>query len=54
MPYSVVRHGLHYAVINNDTGRVFSKSTSKEKAISQVRLLHAIHNGMEIKPVKKK
>ena len=54
MPYSVVKHGTGYAVINNITGKVHAKHTTKEKAMAQVRLLHGIDAGMKMKPVKKK
>lgn len=30
----------HYQVINKDTGRIYAKHTTKEKAVKQVKLLH--------------
>ena len=40
MPYEIRRIGTHYQVRNKDTGHVFAKHTTSEKAIRQVRLLH--------------
>ena len=40
MPYEIRRIGTHYQVRNKDTGHVFAKHTTAQKAIRQVRLLH--------------
>jgi len=42
MPYKIVRNGTKYSVINLDTGHVYSKHTTKDKADRQLKLLHAI------------
>ena len=46
MPYSI-RHlpTGGYEVVNTESKKVHSKSTTKEKAQAQVRLLNAIHYG---------
>lgn len=46
MPYSYhkVPNKRCYTVFNNNTNKVFSKCTSKKKALSQIRLLRAIEN----------
>jgi hypothetical protein len=41
MPYAILKTGKGYSVINKDTGRVFAKHTTKQKAEAQVRLLHS-------------
>ncbi len=45
MPYKVERHGRQYAVVNTKTGEIKAKSTSKEKAERQARLLRGIEHG---------
>jgi hypothetical protein len=46
MPYKIRKSrktGL-YKVVNADTGKVYAKDTTKEKAEAQVRLLHSLEN----------
>jgi hypothetical protein len=47
MPFVVrkVRNKNCWQVKNADTGKVYSKCTSKEKAEAQIRLLRAITRG---------
>ena len=47
MPYSIEKVPLGYRVINTETRKVHAAHTTKEKAQAQVRLLNAIHHGME-------
>jgi hypothetical protein len=55
MPYEIKRHGNKFSVINLQTHQVFSKGTTKKKAVKQERLLYGIENGMMVrKPSKKK
>ena len=54
MPYKIVKKGSCYQVVNKDTGKVFAKCTSKDKANKQVNLLHAIHAGWSPKRRSKK
>ena len=43
MPYKIINiNGNHYKVINAETGRVASKSTTLPKAKRQVKLLYFI------------
>lgn len=51
MPNVVIKHGHYYGVINAQTGRVHSYSTSLKNAKAQVRLLNAVEHGY--KPTKK-
>ena len=44
MPYKVEKNGDSYEVINEDSGEVKAKHTTKEDAEKQVRLLHTIEN----------
>jgi hypothetical protein len=49
MPYDVRKSGENYEVINKDTGDVkatHAPPDAKEKADSQVKLLHDLENGM--------
>lgn len=44
MPYQIIQNkttGL-YRIINKKTKKVFAKHTTKEKAMSQLRLLHSL------------
>ena len=45
MPYKLIKHhnGL-YSVVNEKTGEIHSRGTSKAKAISQIRLLYMIEH----------
>lgn len=46
MPYQIIQISpLRYKVINSDTGRVHSKSTTLNKAKAQVRVLESIGEG---------
>lgn len=41
MPYVILKTAKSsYSVINKNTGHVFAKHTTKQKAEAQVRLLH--------------
>jgi hypothetical protein len=42
MPYAVKKTGSTYQVINFDTGHIFAKHATLNKAMSQMKLLHAI------------
>ena len=44
MPYKItkVKGKNLYQVKNIDTGRIFAKHTTKDKAIKQIRLLHLL------------
>lgn len=46
MPYKVIARGDKFAVVNKDTGHVKGMHDSKEKAMSQMRLLYGIEHGM--------
>jgi DNA polymerase IIIc chi subunit len=52
MPYTArrVRSRKCYRVINTQTKRVFSKCTSKARAMKQLRLLRAIQNNKNFVP----
>ena len=55
MPYQIKKIGNKFSVINTQTHHIFSKGTTKKKAIKQERLLYGLENGMLIsKPLKKK
>ena len=46
MPYKIHKSKNCYKVINEHTGRVFSKCTTKDKASRQIRLLRSLeHKG---------
>ena len=45
MPYTIVRHGKCYQVINKITGQVHAKCATLANAKKQMRLLYAIENG---------
>jgi hypothetical protein len=42
MPIEIVKTGKHYMVINQETGQVHSKSTSRTNALAQKRLLDSL------------
>lgn len=51
MPYKIIAVGKGYKIVNVETGKEYSKKPiSKEKAMSQGRLLRAIEHGF--KPTK--
>ena len=52
MPYYVQKADGAYQVVDRETGKVYSRHTSKEKAESQRRLLEGIRQGW--KPTGKK
>ena len=52
MPYRVRKTDGGYQVVDRDTGKVFSRHTTKEKAERQRRLLEGVRNGW--KPTGKK
>lgn len=48
MPYQIRKNDDGtYRVVNEDTGDVKAKSTTKEDAEAQVRLLHGVEHGMK-------
>ena len=53
MPYSILKHGNAYKVINSATGQVHAAHTTLPKAEAQVRLLRGIEAGT-LKPRDKK
>lgn len=44
MPYKIIEHQDGFSVVNTDDGKIFSKSTTYPKAVSQLRLLYRIKN----------
>jgi hypothetical protein len=46
MPYIMkkIPHTYKWKVMNKDTGKIFSKATTRKKAARQIRLLHMIDN----------
>jgi len=40
MPFSLLKQGTHYKVINTLTGQVHAKHTTKAKALAQLKLLY--------------
>jgi hypothetical protein len=42
MPLEIIKLGKHYMVVNIATGQVHSKSTTKAKALAQIRLLNSL------------
>lgn len=43
MPYDLIKLATNkFMVVNSDTGRVHSKSTTKTKAVKQIKLLNFI------------
>jgi len=48
LPYKILANDDGtYRVVNSDTGEVKAKSTTKEDAEKQVRLLHGVEHGMK-------
>ena len=45
MPYAIrkVRNKDKYRVINLDTGKIYAKQTTKEKAMKQLSLLNSLY-----------
>jgi hypothetical protein len=39
MPFSILKQGTHYKVINKLTGKIHAKHTTKVKALAQLRIL---------------
>lgn len=54
MPYQIQKHGNKFSVINTQTHHIFSKGTSKKKAVKQERLLYGLENGLLIRNQSKK
>ena len=52
MPYSVKETDGDYEVVDDETGKVYSRHTTKEKAEAQRRLLEGVRHGW--KPTGKK
>jgi hypothetical protein len=44
MPYLIKKVGRYFQVSNADTGKIYAKHTTKQKAEAQIRLLHAIEH----------
>jgi hypothetical protein len=45
MPYTTVKKGTCYSVVNKETGQVHSKCSSQANAIKQMRLLYGLDSG---------
>ena len=45
MPYAVVKRGDKWLTINKQTKKVHGTHTSREKAMSQLRLLYHVERG---------
>lgn len=45
MPYTSQKKGKCWEVVNTDTGKVFAKCTTEEKAKAQLRLLRGVESG---------
>ena len=52
LPYSVIKTDDGYQVVDRETGKVYSRHTTKEKAERQRRLLEGVRHGW--KPTGKK
>lgn len=52
MPYSVAKTDEGYQVVDRETGKVYSRHTTKDKAERQRRLLEGVRHGW--KPTGKK
>ena len=52
MPYKMHKRGSQFQVVNEDTGKKYSKGTTKKKAEAQERLLRAVEHGW--KPSKRR
>ena len=52
LPYSVKKTNGDYQVVDRETGKVYSRHTTKEKAERQRRLLEGVRHGW--KPTGKK
>jgi hypothetical protein len=51
MPYEIRENSDgSVRVVNKQSGKVHAKSTTREKANSQIRLLHAQENNPDFKP----
>jgi len=54
MPYKKIRNeDGSYEVINSETGKVHSAHTSEDKALAQLRILHAYDAGSPVVPRKR-
>jgi len=49
MPYQIVKHGNKFSVVNTQSGKVFSKNSTKRNAVKQERLLRGLEYGMVLK-----
>ncbi len=49
MPYDVKKINGKYQVSNEQTGHIFSRGTTKDKAFKQLHLLHGVDHGMTLK-----
>ena len=45
MPYKIVKVKNGYSVRNSKSGKVFSKRTTRKKAVKQLRLLYLLDSG---------
>jgi len=54
MPYEIKKHNGKFSVINIQTHKVFSKGTTKKKAVKQERLLYGIEHGLLVRKQSKK
>ena len=49
MPYSIIKKGQFYKVINSKTGRLHSAHTTLPKAKAQIRIMEYFDNNKRIK-----
>ena len=55
MPYQIIKkNNGKYIVMNTQTHHIFSKNSSKAKAIKQERLLYGLEHDMVLKSIPKK
>lgn len=52
MPYAVYKRGNKWVTINKQTKKVHGTHTSREKALSQMRLLYHVEGGRKLTRVK--
>ena len=45
MPYAVNKRGNKWVTINSETGKVHGTHATREKAVSQMRLLYHVERG---------
>ena len=45
MPYKIVKVKNGYSVRNSKSGKIYSKRTTRKKAVKQMKLLYMIESG---------